>query len=489
MTGAKLTQHREIMIWFFVIQVVLCEVATLPNCQIDIRSPANNQQILTQSCLESIPNEAPMDPCHLTQYIDSPYQYTCWTPPTTERYTVRVPYKVQGRCQRCNDCSLSGTAYRNHMNPNNCEHGCRYYHSTTKYRNEYRTKTIPGKNSTCSVPYEKIQKCHSCLSCEIKPSVSVPNETTYVEYITLGRQEKQETSSQNMKMLVSMESNDVARLQHAIQKVINDIDNVIMSQFTSVEIIDNDTETMRKRRETQEAKLVKVALVIFVKLKGVKNEAIATPEFEAEILAIGFIKSLKIIPLTEESKLYFVTQQIILIVTLLACTIGAVKRYRNINRKVPSEETEEESETLNDQQHEEDSNNESLLQFGLIVFINFFLPILDMVPSVYVWYDYNTSKELAYDRSAFVATLLFGFTFLKVVFFILRIIMINAGNTVWFGSPWRHHLAKQLLFGGVSGGILQFCCVDFVKPFVIYFYFNRYLNPGEFVSTDRKSVV
>ena len=315
--------------------------------------------------------------------------------------------------------------------------------------------------------------CHSCLECKPKSSISAPNETQYLEYVTASRREKKETTSQTIKMIISMEGDDLIMLQHTIQRLINEKTDVISNQVTSIEIVEEGLKTRRKR--DTDAKIIQVALIVFIKLKGRDHPEVSIPEFEADLLAYGFIKSLKIIPLTEESLIYFITQQIVLILTVFVCILGAVKRYKSIK----STNTDENA-GLNSNV----KKSENMIQFGLIVFVHFFLPILDMVPSVYVWYDYNTSKNLAYDRTRTMSTMLFGFTFLKLVFFMIRIMMLNAefDEDVMFGSRRRHKFAKKLLFGGVSGGILQFLCVDSLKPLLIYFYFNRYLNPGENVS-------
>ena len=143
------------MLWLILLRGVLCELATLQHCDIDVKSPANNQQNLRLSCQNmTFSDKVALDPCHSTQYIDSPYRYKCWQPPTTQQYTVRVPYTAsKGRCRQCNECGMSGKVYQQHMDRNNCMHGCRSYYSQTKYRTEYRTKTVPGQNSTCTISY------------------------------------------------------------------------------------------------------------------------------------------------------------------------------------------------------------------------------------------------------------------------------------------------------------------------------------------------
>ena len=181
----------------------------------------------------------------------------------------------------------------------------------------------------------------------------------------------------------------------------------------------------------------------------------------------------------EGTELYFYVQRAVLVISFCTFIAGMVIRYR---AKVKSKEEPNyaEEEGLN-AENSKRPETENMTQFTLIVFVHFFLPILDLVPSVYVWYDYNTSKELAYDRTASISSMLFGFTFLKVCFFVARILVINMEGEKL--NKRKFTLVKKLLFGGVSGGVLQFLLVDSVKPLLVYFYFNRYLNPGENVST------
>ena len=259
--------------------------------------------------------------------------------------------------------------------------------------------------------------------------------------------------------------------------------DVIFSEVSSLEVIEETSEPRVRRGSNEEVhKLVKVAIVIFVKLKGKHHDKISTPDFEAEVLTIGFVKTLKIIPKEKGTELYFYVQRAVLVVTFGAFIAGMVRRYRTRVR-TKTEETTAEKDGLNAETCSKKPESESMTQFILIVFVHFFLPVLDLVPSVYVWYDYNTSEELAYDRAASISSMLFAFTFLKVCFFVARTLIINYESDKLFNSKRRLTLAKKLLFGGVSGGVLQFLLVDSVKPLLVYFYFNRYVYPGENVST------
>ena len=76
--------------------------------------------------------------------------------------------------------------------------------------------------------------------------------------------------------------------------------------------------------------------------------------------------------------------------------------------------------------NEDSVNQEDGLQFFMVVLIHFFLPILSIYPSVYIWYDYQTNQQLAFspqDRK--FAALLFSFFILKLVSFIWKCFIIN----------------------------------------------------------------
>ena len=166
---------------------------------------------------------------------------------------------------------------------------------------------------------------------------------------------------------------------------------------------------------------------------------------------------------------YFAVQQVVLVATLSAAMAGTVYRYR---AKQSLDSAPQETEALKSKS----KKSETLAEFSLTVFIHFVLPVLDMLPSVYIWYDYNMSRELTYDQSTFISALIFGFVFLKIMFLMMRIILLNSELNGPEPTKSRD-MAKKLLFGGVKGGPLQFILIDSLEPFLLYFYFNRYLAP------------
>ena len=47
-----------------------------------------------------------------------------------------------------------------------------------------------------------------------------------------------------------------------------------------------------------------------------------------------------------------------------------------------------------------DEKYEANFQFFMITLVHFFMPVLNIYPSVYIWYDYQTNNELAYSPRA-----------------------------------------------------------------------------------------
>ena len=177
---------------------------------------------------------------------------------------------------------------------------------------------------------------------------------------------------------------------------------------------------------------------------------------------------MKVIPIKSETVAYFAVQQVVLFATLSAAMAGTVCRYRTKKSL---------DETL------QSKKSETGAEFSLTVFVHFVLPVVDLLPSVYIWYDYNMSRELTYDQSILISAVIFGFVFLKVGFLLMRIVLLNTELDSPESTKLRE-LGKKLLFGGVKGGPLQFILIDSFEPFLLYFYFNRYIAPGEQVKVS-----
>ena len=168
---------------------------------------------------------------------------------------------------------------------------------------------------------------------------------------------------------------------------------------------------------------------------------------------------------------------IILLVTIFIFVYSTVKRH-----KLNTAEPRKDDEIENLEEVEAKEKSEDALYFFLICFIHFFLPIMDIYPSVYVWYDYETNSSLAFTPRSFKFTfLLLGFVMVKLMFFIWNSLVLNQV----IADPEfisRNRLVYRLSCRGVSGGVLPYLCIDGIQSVLIYFYFTRFILPGEVIS-------
>ena len=81
-----------------------------------------------------------------------------------------------------------------------------------------------------------------------------------------------------MKIIVEVEDDDPDRLQFALQNELGQAEDVLFTQISSIEKIDES----RQRREG-ESTLKKVAIVIFMKLKGKKDKQVSKRIIEEKL--------------------------------------------------------------------------------------------------------------------------------------------------------------------------------------------------------------
>ena len=289
------------------------------------------------------------------------------------------------------------------------------------------------------------------------------------------------------------------------------------SDFISVQIISleiknspgdsndelEDATKSRRRRNDEIEEFMEVFVVVFIKLfVKIEEEQIPgiTEKIEKEVMLIDMLKSVKIIPLNKDTIIYFWFQMIILLVTIFIFVYSTVKRHK-LNTAEPrkpchnaeiTEKMVEDGEPTVDEMPEDEIENleeveakeksEDALYFFLICFIHFFLPVMDIYPSVYVWYDYETNPSLAFTpRSLKFTFLLLGFVMVKLMFFIWNSLVLNQV----IADPEfisRNRLVYRLSCRGVSGGVLPYLCIDGIQSVLIYFYFTRFILPGEVIS-------
>ena len=74
----------------------------------------------------------------------------------------------------------------------------------------------------------------------------------------------------------------------------------------------------------------------------------------------------------------------------------------------------------------------------LIFFV--YLPILEAYPTIYVWYDYNTNKNLATDVNYLISGFIIGFGMAKVIFYFIKLTFILVRTEELECQEWVHHL-------------------------------------------------
>ena len=373
--------------------------------------------------------------------------------------------------------------------------------------------------------FEHCTQCELCTIPEIINTYDVSANTTQLEMLNeMPRSEKRKTFGTKMELnLTVLREIDMNALRSRLLKAITFAlkeefgSDFISVQIISLEVKNNAGESMveaedstknRKRREDEIEEFMEIFVVIFIKLfVKIEDEQIPgiTEKIEKEVMLIDMLKSVKIIPLNKDTIIYFWFQMIILLVTIFIFIYSTVKRHKlnsaalekpceneKVVKKLPLDQAEkladdedpeengDEIESLEEAGLQEKS--EDRLYFFLICFIHFFLPVMDIYPSVYVWYDYETNASLAFTPRSFKFTiLLLGFVMAKLMFFIWNTMVLNEV----IADPEfisRNRLVYRLSCRGVSGGVLPFLCIDGIQSVLIYFYFTRFILPGEMIS-------
>ena len=255
----------------------------------------------------------------------------------------------------------------------------------------------------------------------------------------------------------------------------------ILSEKTNDEV----EETFRRKRSADKIEeTVEAILILFAKLTvGLNSES--SIDISSNLELIDFVKSAKIIPLNSDNLSYFIVQMVVLVLTIIIFVSSAVRRKQLTAYSKQEKSSELLQESFNDEQLEKKPSNsenevsvkqEDGLQFFMVVLIHFFLPILSIYPSVYVWYDYQTNQQLAFspqDRK--FAALLFSFFILKLLSFIWKCFILNQvildpdfikrHRTLYrlrYEVSFINGTISKISFScrGVSGGVLSFLFVD-----------------------------
>ena len=356
-------------------------------------------------------------------------------------------------------------------------------------------------------------QCELCTMPEIISTENVSANTTQLAILNeIPRSEKKNTFGTKMELhLTVLYDADMDALRSRLLKAITfALKEEFGSDFISVQIISleiksstgdsndelEDATKSRRRRNDEIEEFMEVFVVIFIKLfVKIEEEQMPgiTEKIEKEVMLIDMLKSVKIIPLNKDTIIYFWFQMIILLVTIFIFVYSTVKRHKlnttkpPITEKTPGDKEPavnemSDAEIENLEEVEAKNKSEDALYFFLICFIHFFLPIMDIYPSVYVWYDYETNSSLAFTPRSFKFTfLLLGFVMIKLMFFIWNSLVLNQV----IADPEfisRNRLVYRLSCRGVSGGVLPYLCIDGIQSVLIYFYFTRFILPGEIIS-------
>ena len=372
--------------------------------------------------------------------------------------------------------------------------------------------------------FEHCTQCELCTIPEIINTYDVSANTTQLAMLNeMPRSEKRKTFGTKMELnLKVLRDIDLDALRARLLKAITfALKEEFGSDFISVQIISLEVKTKsigeaedamknRKRREDEIEEFMEIFVVIFIKLfVKIEDEQIPgiTEKIEKEVMLIDMLKSVKIIPLNKDTVIYFWFQMIILLATIFIFIYSTVKRHKlnsavlenpceseKMVGKLPLDQDEKlaDDEDLKVKENGDDvegleeveanEKSEDRLYFFLICFIHFFLPVMDIYPSVYVWYDYETNTSLAFTPRSFKFTiLLLGFVVVKLMFFIWNTMVLNEV----IADPEfisRNRLVYRLSCRGVSGGVLPYLCIDGIQSVLIYFYFTRFILPGEIIS-------
>ena len=190
----------------------------------------------------------------------------------------------------------------------------------------------------------------------------------------------------------------------------------------------------RKRNADKLEDTMEAILILFAKLTvGLNSES--SLDISSKLELIDFVKSAKIIPPNNDNLSYFIVQMVVLVITIIIFISSTVRRKQLTAYSKQEKSSVFLQKRFNDEPLEKKPSNESNedlikqedgLQFFMVVLIHFFLPILSIYPSVYIWYDYQTNQKLAFSpHDIKFAALLFSFSILKLASFIWKCFILN----------------------------------------------------------------
>ena len=180
-------------------------------------------------------------------------------------------------------------------------------------------------------------------------------------------------------------------------------------------------------------------------LQLITNEIFNKTDFaektEAEFLVQG-LKILSVVPNEPETAKYFWTQQFFLIVAIIFSTTFIVCNTRSYGKL-------------------------SVLSSVFLAVV----PLIDILPPVFVWYEYNTDPTLSVDPVGWVSAMLIVAALIKLCTHVGTLIIVlkkkeNEDNTmiiVLYKVFVEHRIVDEFLLKAVD-------------LWLVYFYFSRFLG-------------
>ena len=160
------------------------------------------------------------------------------------------------------------------------------------------------------------------------------------------------------------------------------------------------------------------------------------------------IKILNLVPNEEETTKYFWTQQIFLMIAIISTCVFSILNTRTLGKL-------------------------SLLSS---LFLSF-LPLIEILPPVFVWYEYNTDSTLAVDPVDWVSGMLVLCACIKLLNHVLKLTIVAFKTSK--EDETMFIIAYKVL---VEYRIIEQFLLKSVDFWLVYFYFSRFLVHGSPVS-------
>ncbi|CAG5098441.1 Oidioi.mRNA.OKI2018_I69.XSR.g15670.t1.cds [Oikopleura dioica] len=203
-------------------------------------------------------------------------------------------------------------------------------------------------------------------------------------------------------------------------------------------------EAQRRRRSTEVGKTIKRWMVTIQLLTKEKFNKTDFAEKTEDNIARRGIKILNLVPKEAETTKYFWTQQIFLIIAIISTCVFSVLNTRTLGKL-------------------------SLLSTLFLSIV----PLIDILPPVFVWYEYNTDSSLAVDPVEWVSGMLVFCAFVKLLNHVLKLTIV----------AFKTSKEDETMFIIMHKVLVEYRIIDqfllkAVDFWLVYFYFSRFLVHG-----------